>query len=413
MYICTVNIYAMLLREELERVVLRQQFDLKKSLGVKRLFEVKLLNKFTTIISGVRRGGKSTLARQFLKSKKPVYYLYFEDITLAEFELSDFIQLEIVFKQTLGSNGVYFFDEIQNIVGWEKYIRQLVDAEEKVIITGSNASMLSKELGTRLTGRHISLELFPFSYAEFLLLKQKDHSIQLFEEYQQKGGFPEYLKNNDVDIIRNLFQDIFYRDILFRNQLRNELAIKTLLHFLISNIGKELSYNKLKQLIKVGSGNTVSQFIDHFEQAYLLFSLKKFDFSLKKQLVNPKKIYCIDNAIIGRNAFSFSENKGRMLENTVFIELKRRSKEIYYHKMKSECDFLVQEGLKITDAIQVCYQLDYQNKEREINGLVEALIEHNLAKGYILTNNQEDKLVVDGKTLIIEPVWSWLLSKQG
>ena len=402
----------MLLREELERVVLRQQFDLKKSLGVKRLFEVKLLNKFTTIISGVRRGGKSTLARQFLKSKKPVYYLYFEDITLAEFELSDFIQLEIVFKQTLGSNGVYFFDEIQNIVGWEKYIRQLVDAEEKVIITGSNASMLSKELGTRLTGRHISLELFPFSYAEFLLLKQKDHSIQLFEEYQQKGGFPEYLKNNDVDIIRNLFQDIFYRDILFRNQLRNELAIKTLLHFLISNIGKELSYNKLKQLIKVGSGNTVSQFIDHFEQAYLLFSLKKFDFSLKKQLVNPKKIYCIDNAIIGRNAFSFSENKGRILENTVFIELKRRSKEIYYHKMKSECDFLIQEGLKITDAIQVCYQLDYQNKAREINGLVEALIEHNLDKGYILTNNQEDKLVVDGKTLIIEPVWSWLLSKQ-
>ncbi len=402
----------MLLREELERVVLRQQFDLKKSLGVKRLFEVKLLNKFTTIISGVRRGGKSTLARQFLKSKKPVYYLYFEDITLAEFELSDFVQLEIVFKQTLGSNGVYFFDEIQNIVGWEKYIRQLVDAEEKVIITGSNASMLSKELGTRLTGRHISLELFPFSYAEFLLLKQKDHSIHLFEEYQQKGGFPEYLKNNDVDIIRNLFQDIFYRDILFRNQLRNELAIKTLLHFLLSNIGKELSYNKLKQLIKVGSGNTVSQFIDHFEQAYLLFSLKKYDFSLKKQLVNPKKIYCIDNAIIGRNAFSFSENKGRILENTVFIELKRRAKNIYYHKMKSECDFLVQEGLKITEAIQVCYQLDYQNKEREINGLVEALIEHNLDKGYILTNNQEDKLSVDGKTLIIEPVWSWLLSKQ-
>lgn len=272
--------------------------------------------------------------------------------------------------------------------------------------------MLSKELGTRLTGRHISLELSPFSYAEFLLLNKKDHSIQLFEEYQQKGGFPEYLKNNDVDILRNLFQDIFYRDILFRNQLRNELAIKTLMHFLISNIGKELSYNKLKQLIKVGSGNTVSQFIDHFEQAYLLFSLKKYDFSVKKQLVNPKKIYCIDNAIIGRNAFSFSENKGRMLENTVFIELKRRSKQIYYHKKKSECDFLIQERLKITEAIQVCYQLDYQNKEREINGLVEALNEHNLEKGYILTNNQEDKLFVDGKTLIVEPVWSWLLLKQ-
>lgn len=403
----------MLLKDELERVVIKQQSDLKKDFGVPRLFEVKLLSKFATIISGVRRGGKSTLVRQFLQTKKPVYYLYFEDITLAEFELGDFIQLEIIFRQKLGPDGIFFFDEIQNINGWEKYIRQLVDAGEQVIITGSNASMLSKELGTRLTGRHISLELFPFSYAEFLRLKRKDHSLRLFEEYLQKGGFPEYLKSNDVDVLRNLFQDIFYRDILHRNLLRNELAIKTMLHFLISNIGKELSYNKLKDLIKVGSGNTVSQFIDHFEQAYLLFSLKKFDFSLKKQLVNPKKIYCIDNAIIGRNAFSFSENKGRMLENTVFIELKRRSKQIYYHKMKLECDFLIQDGLKITEAIQVCYQLDYQNKEREINGLFEALNEYSLKEGLILTYDQEDSFFFNDKTIIIKPVWEWLLSLVG
>ncbi len=400
----------MLLKDELERVVIKQQSDLKKNLGVPRLFEVKLLNKFATIISGVRRGGKSTLAKQFLQGKKPVYYLYFEDITLAEFELRDFIQLENIFREKLGPHGIFFFDEIQNVFGWEKYIRQLVDADEKIIITGSNASMLSKELGTRLTGRHLSHELFPFSYAEFLLFKRKDHSIKLFDEYLKKGGFPEYLRNNDVDILRNLFQDIFYRDVLHRNLLRNELAIKTMLLFLISNIGKEISYNKLKDLIKVGSGNTVSQFIDHFEQAYLLFSLRKFDFSLKKQLVNPKKIYCIDNAIIGRNAFSFSENKGRLLENTVFIEMKRRGKQVYYHKKKSECDFLIQEGLKITTALQVCYHLDYQNKDREINGLIEALNEYKLDEGLILTYNQEDLLIVNNKTVVIKPVWNWLLT---
>ncbi len=399
----------MLLRDELERVVMKQQLDLKRDLGVKRLFEVKLFDKFTTIISGVRRGGKSTLVRQFLKTRKPVYYLYFEDIALAGFELADFIQLEIVFKKNLGPGGIFFFDEIQNIQGWEKYIRQLVDGGEKVIITGSNALMLSKELGTRLTGRHISLELFPFSYSEFLKFKTKDHSIDMFEKYLEHGGFPEYLKNNSVDILRNLFQDIFYRDILLRNQLRNELAIKTLLYYLISNIGKEISYNKLKSLIGVGSGNTVSQFIDHFEQAYLLFSLKKFDYSLKKQLVNPKKIYCIDNAIIGRNAFSFSENKGRLLENVVFIELKRRALQVFYHRKSNECDFIIQDGLRIIGAIQVCYQLEYQNKEREINGLMEVLEEHKLGQGLILTFNQEDKIIVKDKTILIKPVWEWLL----
>ena len=400
----------MLLKDELERVVIKQQSDLLKDLGVPRLFEIKLLNKFTTIISGVRRGGKSTLVRQFLKRKKPVYYLYFEDITLAEFELADFIQLENIFRTRLGPNGIFFFDEIQNIEGWEKYIRQLVDAGEQVIVTGSNASMLSREMGTRLTGRHISLELYPFSYAEFLLFKKKDHSIKLFEEYMQNGGFPEYLKNNDVDILRNLFQDIFYRDILQRNLLRSELAIKILLHYLISNIGKELSYNKLKDLIKVGSGNTVSQFIDHFEQAYLLFSLKKFDYSLKKQLVNPKKIYCIDNAIIGRNSFSFSENRGRLLENTVFIELNRRNRQIFYHKKRAECDFLIQEGLRITEAIQVCYHLELYNKEREIAGLTEALEEYNLKEGLILTFDQEDALTFKDKRIVVQPVWKWLLS---
>lgn len=399
----------MILKDELLRVVMKQQEDLKKDLGVPRLFEIKLLRKFTTIISGVRRGGKSTVVRQFLKNKKPIYYLYFEDITLAEFELKDFIQLEDIFREQLGVGGIYFFDEIQNIEEWEIYVRQLVDKGEKVIITGSNASMLSRELGSRLTGRHITLELYPFSYREFLKIVKRKHSVRMFEEYLKKGGFPEYLKTNDTDILRNLFQDIFYRDVMNRNELRNETAVKSLLHYLISNIGKEISYNKLKELVKAGSGNTITQFMNHFEEAYLLFTVKKHDFSFRKQLVNPKKVYCIDNAIIGRNSYSFSENKGRMLENLVFLELKRKGKEIYYYKNKSECDFLICEGLKVMQAIQVCYQLETQNKEREIQGLMEALKKHNLEKGLILTFNQEEELIIQGKKIIIQPVWKWVM----
>ncbi|NOY50608.1 MAG: ATP-binding protein [Chlorobi bacterium] len=400
----------MILRNDLERVILKQQIDLKKKLGVERNLTPKILDNFATIITGVRRGGKSTVVRQFLKNEKPVYYLNFEEISLVNFELSDFTQLEDLFYKTLGEEGVFYFDEIQLVEGWERYIRQLVDESKKVIITGSNASILSKELGTHLTGRHISLELFPFSYEEFLRLKKKNHSMELFGDFLRHGGFPEYLKSRDSDILRNLYNDIFYRDVLHKNRLRNELALKTMLYFLLSNIGKEISYNKLKKLIGVGSGNTVSQFIDYFEQAYLLFAVKKFDYSLKKQLVNPKKVYCIDNAIVGSNAFSFSENRGRMLENAVFLELLRNGKNIFYHKNKAECDFVIMDKLKISEAIQVCYKLDFATKEREINGVLEAMNEYKLDKALILTFDQSDNFHIDNKLIEVKAVADWLLA---
>lgn len=401
----------MILRQDLERIVVKQRVNFKRELGVPRDFEVKILPKFATIISGIRRCGKSTLVRQYLRNIKKIYYIHFEDINLIGFEQRDFIKLDEIFKEKYGSGGVYFLDEIQNIKGWELYVRQLVDNGESVIITGSNARMLSKELGTKLTGRQITKELYPFSYKEFLILEKKKHDLNLFEEYLKNGGFPEFLKSKDSDILKNLFQDIFYRDVMQRNDLRNEVSIKTLLHYAISNIGKETSYNKLKELINVGSGNTISQFIDHFEQAYLLFSIKRFSYSLKKQAVNPKKIYCIDNALIGQNAFSFSENRATILENTVFLHLKRQGREIFYHKERQECDFVIKEGIKISQAIQVCYELNADNKTSEINGLIEAMQTYNLASGLILTFDQKDNIEVEGKTIYIKPVWKWLLKE--
>jgi uncharacterized protein len=399
----------MMLKKELEKIILKNQKYLRKDLGVKREFEFKLINKFVTIISGVRRCGKSTLVKQYLKTKKPIYYINFEDISLAEFNVKDFTILEELFIKILGEKGIFFFDEIQNIKKWENYVRNLTDRNERVIITGSNATMLSKELGTKLTGRHITQELFTFSYKEFLKIIKKKHSLNLFEEYLKKGGFPEYLKSNEETILKNLFEDIFYRDILQRNEIRSEAEMKSLLYYLISNIGKEISYNKLKNMINVGSANTIIQFINYFEQSYLMFTLKKFDYSLKKQLINPKKIYCIDNGIIFLNSFSFTENKGRLLENLVFIELKRKEKEIYYHKGKKECDFVIKEGLKINSAIQVCYNLEEENKERELEGLVEAMKTYNLKEGLILTFDDEDEIFIEKLKITIKPVWKWLL----
>lgn len=402
----------MILKEDLRRYLLKQQEQLSRDLGVRRDIQLKLIPNFVLIISGIRRCGKSTLARQFLNDKSPVYYANFEDINLSNFELKDFTKLEEILKSEYGENGYFFFDEIQNINGWEKFIRQLVDQKEKVVVTGSNASMLSSELGTKLTGRHITKELFPFSYREFLTLRKDNHSLDLFKEYLVEGGFPEYLKTGEKDILQFLFQDIISRDIIQRNEVKNETAIKSLIQYIISNIGKEASFNKLRSYIGVSSTNSVSQYINHLEQAYLIFSIKKFDYSVKKQLMNPKKMYCIDNAIVGTNAFSFSENKGRLLENLVFLELKRRGLEIFYHKNNFECDFILKNGTRITEAIQVCYELNTDNQEREFDGLLSAIQDFNPDKGLVLTFNQEEVITYKNNKIQILPVWKWLLERQ-
>jgi hypothetical protein len=402
----------MILKSELRKIVNAQKQDLEKEMGISRETEVKLIQKFVTIISGIRRCGKSTFARQVLQNFHRVYYLNFEDIHLARFELEDFIKLEEIYREEIGSEGVFFFDEIQIVNQWELYIRQLVDRNEKVLITGSNAVMLSQELGTRLTGRHLSKQLYPFSYREFLDLISKDHSMKLFEVYLINGGFPEFLKIGDKDIVKQLFQDIFYRDILQRNDLRNENAVKSLLSYLISNIGKVTSFNNLRKVAEVGSVNTITQLMHQFENAYFMFSLRKWDYSIKKQLLNPKKVYCIDNGFITVNSFSFSENKGRLLENLVFIELKRRNEEVYYFKEKGECDFVIKKGNSISEAIQVCYDLNLDNQQREINGLTGAMKSTGVSEGKILTFDQEDHFTQEGYKISVIPVWKWLIDYQ-
>ena len=296
----------------------------------------------------------------------------------------------------------------ENVEHWERFVRSLLDQKKQIYITGSNASLLSKELGTKLTGRHVRYELFPFSYKEMLLLVNENPGIESFKEYFTYGGFPEYLKHKNTRILQELFNDIITRDIIVRHGIRNSRTVRELALYLLSNVGKEYSYTNLKKDFQLGSVNTVISFVSYFEDSYLLFSVPKFEYSYRKQLVNPKKIYAIDTGIINCNTVSFSKDDGRLLENVVFAELRKQGKNIFYFRGKNECDFVIEEKRKITEAYQVCYQLTEDNKTREINGLVEALNESKLDKGCILTFNQEDQFEIEKRTIKVIPVWKWM-----
>ena len=266
----------------------------------------------------------------------------------------------------------------------------------------------------------MSYELFPFSYKEFLTLKKLDKGIKSFEEYFNKGGFPEYLSLEKPEILQELLKDVLSRDIVLRHGLKNLKTVNELAIYLLTNSGKEFSYNKLKKIFNLGSTNTIISFISYFEDSYLLFTLPKFDYSLKKQIINPKKIYSIDNGLSKINSASFSEDKGKMLENMVFINLRRNYNELFYFQDKNECDFVIKNRGRIIRAIQVCYDLNDDNQDREINGLLEAMKKFKLKEGLILTYDQEDEFEVDTqgghknlqagkKKIIVKPVWKWLL----
>ncbi len=401
----------MILKETLREIARSQRKGLLESeIGVVRekLDEIDLNLPFALVISGVRRCGKSTLLRQLIKKKGNFYYFNFEDPRTAAFEVNDFQKLRDVFIEEYGKADCYFFDEIQNAQKWELFVRQMLDKRMHFVLTGSNASLLSKELGTRLTGRHIRFELFPFSFREFLKLTKLKPSVNSFKTYLNAGGFPEYLKNRRDEILHELLNDIITRDIVIRYKLRNPKILKEIAIYLLTNIGKEFSYRSLKEMFGLGSTNTIIFFISCFEDSYLLFTVPRFSYSLKNQIKNPKKIYSVDNGMSAVNSASFSEDKGRMLENVVFSHLRKNYQNIFYFREKHECDFLVGEKNKIVAAIQVCFELNDDNKNREIKGLEEALEKLHLKEGLILTFDQEDELSISNKRILIKPVWKWL-----
>jgi predicted AAA+ superfamily ATPase len=363
-------------------------------------------SEFALIISGIRRCGKSTLLNQFIIKNKLDSYLYlnFDSAKLFTFELQDFQLLDEIIKDEKYKWLV--FDEIQIIEGWEIYIRQKLDEGFKIVITGSNASLLSRELGTKLTGRHITKELFPFSFKEFCSFKKLETDENSLNEYLIKGGFPGFLKSENTDIHTALIDDIMYRDIAVRHNLRDVKSLKILFNFLATNATKLISANKLKQYVGLKSTATVIEYLNYFEESYLIELVSKFSYSLKSQLVNPKKVYFIDNGLQQSATLSFTKDMGRRLENMVFWEYRRQKKTIYYfNENNKECDFVIGQNEKVEQVVQVCLELNHDNQDREINGLIEAMNFFQLEAGTIITFNQEDVIIVKGKRINVVPAY--------
>jgi predicted AAA+ superfamily ATPase len=395
----------MLRQEEIAKIIDAQWIDfLKRDKGFQReiLPQIPVAQSFATIITGIRRCGKSTLLLQLLQQKyETAIYLHFEDIRLSAFEKEDFVRLHNEINKR--NIKVLFFDEIQLIKGWELYVNQLLREQYTVFLTGSNASMLSVEMGTHLTGRHLSVELFPFSYSEYIHFQNKENNTEAVEAFLLSGGIPEYIKTGFPIILSTLIDDILWRDIAVRHSVRDIVSLRQLTVFLLTNIGNTVSANKLVGMFNIKSPSTFLEYFSYLKDAYLFDFVPLFSHSLKVQARNPKKIYTIDLGLYTQNAISTSENSGRYLENLVFLYLRRKHKDIFYFQSKGECDFVVLEKNTITKAIQVCFQITDENFEREFNGLKEAMKTFKLSYGQIITLNQSDTFDENGITIELVP----------
>ena len=394
----------MLLQSTIQQIEKAQKENLQtKGTGLRRtkLDELPDLSSHALIISGIRRCGKSTLLHQLLESKyQQAFYLNFEDPRLFEFERADFLRLDKVISESVQT---LFFDEIQIIEDWERYVRQKLDEGYRVIITGSNASLLSRELGTKLTGRHITKELFPFSYQEFCVFRKLHPSEDTLKEYMKTGGFPEYVQTQEKDILNQLFEDILIRDIAVRYGIRDVKSLQRLALYLISNSGKLVTGNSIKRTFGIKATSTVMEYFSYLENAWLFHFVPRFSYSLKQQQINPRKVYSTDTGLINTNSISFSDDYGRIFENLIFLHLRRQHKEICYFSDKGECDFVICEKGTPLKAIQACYQLTQDNLDRELDGILNALENLNLNEGFIVTFNQRDRFERNGKVVEVVP----------
>lgn len=413
-------------RDILLEIVLDQKesFEKKNNLIDRDiLLEKYLSTQQVVIISGVRRCGKSSLLA-IIKNKlhlgvEDYCYLNLDDERIIA-DVSILDEMYSLHLELYKKEPVFFFDEIQTVSNWEKFVNRMYEKGRKIFVTGSNAKLLSSEISTSLTGRNKVIELYPFSFKEYLRYIKHNYNIKVlttkqkallqndFNAYFEYGGFPLVIKENDLDLMNGWFQDVIYRDIIARYKLTQVNEIKQIALYLLSNVSKLFSYSTLKTISGIKSDSSIKNYLQYYEKSYLFYYLSKFDYSVKKQMMNSKKVYAIDNSLVNKLGFGFSANKGRMLENIVFIELLRRKKEVYYFSEKNECDFLIKEGLQIIEAIQVVYGLNKENFEREFEGLKEAMDKFAIPQGLFIVNDSTD-VVIERDDIKIVSISKWLL----
>lgn len=398
-----------MLASEIRNVILSQveECDLSNTIERERLAFLKAEKGFATIVSGIRRCGKSTLIHQWCASSPhKTLQLNFDDLRMLTFSTQDFRALDYVISEM--KPHVLCFDEIQTIPGWELYIRQKLDQNYDCIVTGSNASMLSRELGTKLTGRHLNMELYPFSYKEYLSYCHKENCSSSFEEYLKDGGFPSYLRTKNQEVLKTLLDDILFRDICVRYSINDITLLQKLCLYLFSTVANPANPSKLAQSFHVKSPTTMLEYFDYLEQAYLIQRLYKFSSSRRAQQLAPKKIYTNDNALVYATNASHSANIGFMLENAVFNFLKQSNCSLNYFSDNScECDFIAKDSNGNYNAIQVCWEINDNCRERECNGLLKAMQTLDLKSGTIVTFNQHDFEIRDDREINIIPAFEY------
>jgi len=377
------------------------------------------------IITGVRRCGKSIFS-YLLEKNKRFAYINFDDERLSGLGTEDLDRVLQAFYELYGDIEFIVLDEVHNVKGWELFASRL-RRTKKVIITGSNSKLLGGELSTYLTGRHLDIQLFPFSFRELLQLmdfkleknyttKEKSVLLNHLINYLEDGGFPEVYKFGK-SMSAKIYEDIITRDILLRHRIKKIDELKKLGRYVVSNSANEITYSKLSRILGIKHISTVSNWISYLEEAFLIVKVERFYFKLKQQFIAPKKIYTIDTGLIDSIGFKFSEDKGRIIENVVAIELQRRKNfqldmEIYYWKdpQQREVDFVLKEGNRIKQLIQVSFINSKEDiNEREIKSLIKGGEELKCRNLIMITWDYEGEEKVKGKKIRYIPLWKWLL----
>lgn len=382
-------------------------------------------NNLIKVIVGPRRAGKSIFAIQLLRNK-PFAYLNFDDERLSG--MTNYDQIIKGLNEIYGSTKYLLFDEIQNLKKWELFANRLQRQGYILILTGSNSQLLSRELAAHLTGRYQQFTIYPFSFLEFLSARNVDVKIKseqtlieqgtflnLLNEYLTLGGYPEIVVKGiePRDYLRFLFDSIILKDVVKRYNVRYSKALYDLALFLVSNYSNEYTFTKLKNLLYISSVHTVQNYVRYLESAFLFFTVRRFSYKLKEQLKAPSKIYVYDTGLASVLRMTISPNYGRLMENIVAVELLRRGKEIYYYKDKNgaEVDFVVKDGLRIAQLIQVCYDVpDNRTKKKEIKPLLRAGKELSCEKLLMITWDYEAEESYNKITITYIPLWKWLTS---
>ena len=397
----------------------------------KRIPEDLTKSKTSIVIIGPRRSGKSysfyeikdVLAKYGAKERDFIN-INFEDERLSEFKAEHFDLILEAFHEMREGKPIFFLDEIQNVDGWDKFIRRLADSGYKIVVSGSNSKMLSTEIAEKLGGRFPEINIYPLDFKEFLRFKglelKKEHLYskekfaikRYFEEYMSFGAFPEpaFLSDEQskLKVLKSYFNLVFYKDIMARKGIKNEAALILIIKKLRENIGKIITpraiYSALKAAdIEVGP-NTVETYISYLEEAFLTIPCLPYAKSVGTQ--ERKKRYIVDNGYV--KLLEVKEDKGLLLKNLIFNEIIKTGKSAHYHQGKRECDFVTEKG---EEAIQVTYELNDENQEREIVGVLEAMDAYKIKNGLIITFDQESEIERDKRKIRVVPAWKWCLQR--